>query len=100
MTGGGVFCGAFLSFLRPCLIHRIILELYAAQVQRRAIATSQAKTLPDAAVQLRRLAALLDVQSVPALRLQAALEGQNETVQRLLASALAVVEAAEAPRAA
>jgi hypothetical protein len=34
MTGGGVSCGAFLSFLQPCLIHRIILELYAAQVQQ------------------------------------------------------------------
>ncbi len=34
MTGGGVSCGAFLSLLRPCLIHRIILELYAAQVQQ------------------------------------------------------------------
>ena len=65
-----------------------------------AITASEAKTLPDAAVQLRRLAVLLDVESVPATCLQAALEGQNETAQRLLASALAAVEAADVPRTA
>ncbi len=64
----------------------------------RAITRAQAETLPDAAVQLRRLAVLLDVESVPATSLQAALEGQNETAQRLLASALAAVEAADVPR--
>ncbi len=54
-------------------------RIYATQ---RAIATSRAKTLPDATVQLRRLAALLDGQ---------------EPERRLLASALAVVAATEAP---
>ncbi len=58
------------------------------------------KTLPDAAVQLRRLAALFDGQGASILSLQAALEGQNETAQRLLASALAAVEAADVPRTA
>ena len=50
----------------------------------------------DAAVQLRRLAVLLDGQDAPILRLQTALEGQGETVRRLLASALAAVEIAGA----
>ncbi len=59
-----------------------------------AIATAQAKTIPDAAVQLRRLAVLLDGQGGPILRLQAALEDQGEAVRRLLASALAAVEIA------
>ena len=61
---------------------------------QRAITEAQAKSLPDAAVQLRRLAALLDGQGVSILRLRAALEGQGETARRLLASALAAVEAA------
>ena len=65
-----------------------------------AIATAQAKTIPDAAVQLRRLAVLLDGQDDPILRLQAGLEGQREAVRRLLGSALAAVEAAGAPLAA
>ncbi len=59
-----------------------------------AIATAQAKTIPDAAVQLRRLAVPLDGQGGPILRLQAVLEDQGEAVRRLLASALPVVEAA------
>ncbi len=58
-----------------------------------AIGTTQAKSIPDAAVQLRRLAVLLDGQGGPILRLQAALEDQGKTVQRLLASATEVVEA-------
>ncbi len=66
----------------------------------RAITRTQAETLPDAAVQLRRLAALFDGQVASILSLQAALEGQNETAQRLLASALAAVEAADVPRTA
>ncbi len=66
----------------------------------RAITRAQAETLPDAAVQLRRLAVLFDGQGASILSLQAALEGQNETAQRLLASALAAVEAAETPRTA
>ncbi len=61
-----------------------------------AIATAQARTIPDAAVQLRRLAVLLDGQGGPILRLQAALEDQGEAVRRLLASALAAVETAGA----
>ncbi len=61
-----------------------------------AIGTTQAKTIPDAAVQLRRLAVLLDGQGAPILRLQAALEDQGEAVRRLLASALAAVETAGA----
>ncbi len=65
-----------------------------------AITRTQAETLPDAAVQLRRLAALFDGQGASILSLQAALEGQNETAQRLLASALAAVEAADGPRTA
>ena len=59
-----------------------------------AIGTTQARTIPDAAVQLRRLAVLLDGQDAPILRLQAALEDQGEAVRRLLASAVAAVEAA------
>ncbi len=59
-----------------------------------AIGTTQARTIPDAAVQLRRLAVLLDGQGGPILRLQAALEDQGEAVRRLLASALAAVEIA------
>ena len=43
-------------------------------------------------MQLRRLAVLLDGQDDPILRLRAGLEGQGETVRRLLASALAAVE--------
>ncbi len=61
-----------------------------------AIGTTQARTKPDAEVQLRRLAVLLDVQGGPILRLQAALEDQGEAVRRLLASALAAVETAGA----
>ena len=61
-----------------------------------AIATAQAKTIPDAAVQLRRLAVLLDGQGGPILRLQAGLDDQGEAVRRLLASALAAVETAGA----
>ena len=45
-------------------------------------------------MQLRRLAVLLDGQDDPILRLRAGLEGQSETVRRLLASALAAVETA------
>ncbi len=59
-----------------------------------AIGNTQAKSIQDAAVQLRRLAVLLDGQGGPILRLQAALEDQGEAVRRLLASALAAVEIA------
>ena len=60
------------------------------------IATAQAKSVPDAAVQLRRLAVLLDGQDAPILRLQAGLDDRRETVRRLLGSALAAVETAGA----
>ena len=40
--------------------------------------------LPDAAVQLQRLAVLLDGQGNPILRLQAVLDDQGEAVRRLL----------------
>ncbi len=59
--------------------------------------TAWPRTLVDAAVQLRRLAVLLDGQDGPILGLQAVLDDQRETVRRLLASALAVVEAAGEP---
>ncbi len=55
--------------------------------------SSTGKNAADAGVQLRRLAALLDGQDALILRLRAALEGQGETVRRLLMSVLPVVEA-------
>ena len=58
------------------------------------IATAQARTIPEAAVQLRRLAVLLDGQGGPILRLQALLNDQGEAVRRLLQSAMVAVEAA------
>ena len=61
-----------------------------------AIATGQARTIPDAAVQLRRLAVLLDGQGGRILGLQAVLDDQRETVRHLLGSALAAVETAGA----
>ena len=60
-----------------------------------AIGTTQARTIPDAAVQLRRLAVLLDGQDGPILGLQAALEEQRKTIRRLLTSALTAVEIAD-----
>ena len=62
-----------------------------------AIGTTQAKSIPDAAVQLRRLAVLLDGQDAPIVRLQAGLDDQRETVRTLLSSALAAVEASGEP---
>ena len=59
-----------------------------------AIGTTQAKSIPDAAVQLRRLAVLLDGQDAPILRLQAVHGNQGEDMRHLLGSALVVVEAA------
>ena len=58
-----------------------------------AIATAQAKTIPDAAVQLRRLTVLLDGQDRRLTRLPALLDDQGEPIRRLLRSALAAVEA-------
>ena len=61
---------------------------------QQAIGTTQARTIPDAAVQLRRPVVLLDRQDTPILRLEAGIEGRGEPVRRLLASALAAVETA------
>ena len=59
-----------------------------------AIGTTQARTIPDAAVQLRRLAALLDTRDSPLMRLQTPSEEEGRTMRHLLGSAMAVVEAA------
>ena len=83
----------------PCILTRAKIGRRVEDALRRiyelhhAIATAQARTIPEAAVQLRRLTVLLDGQGGPILRLQAALEGQGEAVRRLLASALAAIEA-------
>ncbi len=61
-----------------------------------AIATTPARTLPEAAVQLRRLAARFEGWGNPLRRLlQPDDEDDGRTARRLLASALAAVEAAE-----
>ena len=61
------------------------------------IATMPARTLPEAAVQLRRLAALFEGWDNPLRRLLLPDDNNDgETAHRLLASALAAVEAAEA----
>ena len=54
-----------------------------------AIGTTQAKSIPDAAVHLRRLAVLLDGQDRRLTRLPALLDDQGEPIRRLLRSALA-----------
>ncbi len=61
-----------------------------------AIATTPARTLPEAAVQLRRLAALFEGWDNPLRRLLLPGDDDGQTVRCLLASALAAVEAAEA----
>ncbi len=62
-----------------------------------AIATMPARTLPEAAVHLRRLAALFEGWDNPLRRLLLPDDNNDgETAHRLLASALAAVEAAEA----
>ncbi len=59
------------------------------------ITTTPARTLPEAAVQLRRLAALFEGCSNPLRRLLQPDDEDGEAARRLLASALAAVEAAE-----
>ncbi len=62
----------------------------------RDIATTPARTLPEAAVQLRRLAALFEGCGNPLMRLlQPDDEDDGRAARRLLVSALAAVEAAE-----
>ena len=64
------------------------------------IATTPARTLPEAAVHLRRLAALFEGWDNSLRRLLMPGNNDGETARCLLASALAAVEAAEAPRVA
>ena len=61
-----------------------------------AIATRPARTLPEAAVHLRRLAALFEGWDNSLRRLLMPENDDGETARHLLASALAAVEAAEA----
>ena len=61
-----------------------------------AIATTPARTLPEAAVHLRRLAALFEGWDNSLRRLLMPDNNDGETARYLLASALAAVEAAEA----
>ena len=64
-----------------------------------AIATTPARTVPEAAVQLRRLAALFEVWDNPLMRLlQPDDEDDGRAARNLLASALAAVEAEEVSR--
>ncbi len=64
-----------------------------------AIATTPARTVPEAAVHLRRLAALFEGWDNPLRRLLMPDNDDGQTARRLLASALAAVETAEAPPA-
>ena len=61
-----------------------------------AIATMPARTLPEAAVHLRRLAALFEGWDNPLRRLLLPDDVDGQTARGLLASALAAVEAVEA----
>ena len=64
-----------------------------------AIATTPARTLPEAAVQLRRLAALIEGYDNPLRRLlQPDDEDDGRAARNLLAAALAAVEAEEVSR--
>ncbi len=62
-----------------------------------AIATTPARTVPEAAVHLRRLAALFGAWDNSLRRLLMPDNNDGETARYLLASALAAVETAEAP---
>ena len=64
------------------------------------IATRPARTLPEAGVHLRRLSALFEGWDNSLRRLLMPGNNDGETARYLLASALAAVEAAEAPRVA
>ena len=59
-----------------------------------AIATTPARTVPEAAVHLRRLVALFEGRENPLMRLLKPDNDDGETARHLLASALAAVEAA------
>ena len=63
-----------------------------------AIATTPARTVPEAAVHLRRLAALFEGWDNSLRRLLMPGNDDGETARHLLASALAAVEAADVPR--
>ncbi len=66
-----------------------------------AIATTPARTVPEAAVHLRRLAALFEGWDNPLRRLLLSDDDDDgQTARCLLASALAAVEAADVPRTA
>ena len=65
-----------------------------------AIATTPARTLPEAAVHLRRLAALFERWDNSLMRLLMPDNDDGQTARCLLASALAAVEAADVPRTA
>ncbi len=69
--------------------------LHIADLQH-AIATTPARTLPEAAVHLRRLAALFEGWDNPLRRLLMPDHDNGETARCLLASALAAVETADA----
>ncbi len=99
-----------LRIVRPFLQQQLLYRLHDSQPHRPAFHVTGLHKLVGAhggfnvghfAVLLNKLiGGAEDVEVGGHLALQAAFEGQNETVQRLLAAALAVVEAAEAPRAA
>ena len=63
---------------------------------QRVIATTPARTVPEAAVHLRRLAALFEGWDDPLRRLLLPNDDDGQTARCLLASALAAVETAEA----
>ncbi len=65
-----------------------------------AIATTPARTVPEAAVHLRRLAALFEGWDDPLRHLLLPDDDDGQTARCLLASALAAVEAADVPRTA
>ncbi len=83
------------DILRRAKIGRRVEDALAEiQSLQKAITTADAKSLSDAAVHLRRLAALLETRDSPLLRLQAPPEKEGRTMRHLLESALAAVETA------